>query len=88
MAKEKPVLPPTITDQIRIWELERDRISYNEGVLYNQFLSQSDFEILRDHAKERGVLIWSNPATRMMVVALDGHDDVRKFWKKRKQVKH
>ncbi len=26
-----PVLPPTITDQIRLWELERDRLQFTEG---------------------------------------------------------
>ncbi|MEQ2223054.1 General transcription factor IIH subunit 4 [Ilyodon furcidens] len=48
---QTPVLPPTITDQIRLWELERDRLQFTEGVLYNQFLSQADFEVLRDRAQ-------------------------------------
>ena len=34
-----------------MWELERDRFKFSEGVLYNQFLSQMDFELLRDYAK-------------------------------------
>ena len=45
------MIPPTITDQIRLWELERDRFKFNDGVLYSQFLSQGDFEMLRDYAK-------------------------------------
>lgn len=28
---QTPVLPPTITDQIRLWELERDRLRFTEG---------------------------------------------------------
>ena len=48
---QTPVIPPTITDQIRLWELERDRFKFNDGVLYSQFLSQSDFEMLRDYAR-------------------------------------
>ena len=48
---QTPVIPPTITDQVRLWELERDRLTFTEGVLYNQFLSQSHFELLRDYAK-------------------------------------
>ncbi|XP_063095318.1 general transcription factor IIH subunit 4 isoform X4 [Cavia porcellus] len=31
MLKQTPVLPPTITDQIRLWELERDRLRFTEG---------------------------------------------------------
>ena len=48
---QKPIIPPTVSDQIRLWELERDRFKFSEGVLYNQFLSQTDFELLRDYAK-------------------------------------
>ncbi len=31
-----PVIPPTISDQIRLWELERDRLDISEGN-YNIF---------------------------------------------------
>lgn len=30
-SQQTPVLPPTITDQIRLWELERDRLRFSEG---------------------------------------------------------
>lgn len=45
------MIPPAITDQIRLWELERNRFKFTDGVLYSQFLSQTDFELLRDYAK-------------------------------------
>ena len=48
--KNNPV-PPTIMDQIKLWEVERDRFIYKDGVLYSQFLSQGDFELLRNYAK-------------------------------------
>lgn len=86
MLKSTPVIPPTITDQIRLWELERDRFKFNDGVLYSQFLSQGDFELLRDYARDSGVLTWDNPSKRVMVVTRAGHDDVKKFWKRQKQV--
>lgn len=55
-----PVLPPTIVDQVKLWENERNRFIFSEGVLYSQFHSQTDFEVLRDHALSVGVLIWQN----------------------------
>ncbi|XP_026518056.1 general transcription factor IIH subunit 4-like, partial [Terrapene carolina triunguis] len=85
MLRQTPVLPPTITDQIRLWELERDRLRFSEGVLYNQFLSQVDFELLRNHARDLGVLVFENPAKRLMVVTPAGHSDVKRFWKRQKQ---
>ncbi|XP_049788283.1 general transcription factor IIH subunit 4 [Schistocerca cancellata] len=82
IAAGPPTLPPTIVDQIKLWENERNRFSYTEGVLYSQFLSQADYEVVRDHAQELGVLIWSSTARRTIIVTRVGHDDVKKFWKR------
>ncbi|XP_065331992.1 general transcription factor IIH subunit 4 [Cloeon dipterum] len=82
MLKEPPTLPLTIVDQIQLWENERERFTDSEGVLYNQFLSQSDYAVLRDHAKTLDVLIWSNDQRRTVVVTKEGHEEVRKFWKR------
>ncbi|XP_048514235.1 general transcription factor IIH subunit 4 isoform X2 [Athalia rosae] len=82
IAMGPPVLPPTIVDQIKLWENERNRFVFGEGVLYSQFLSQTDFEMLRDHALTTQVLIWQSDRKRTMVVTKAGHDDVKKFWKR------
>ncbi|XP_066921329.1 general transcription factor IIH subunit 4-like [Clytia hemisphaerica] len=84
MLSRTPIIPPTITDQIKLWEMERDRLRYTEGVLYNQFLAQSDFEMLRRYADENQHLLWANSQKRLMVVSKEGHDDVKRYWKKNK----
>ncbi|KAK2511175.1 Gtf2h4 [Columba livia] len=61
-----------------------DRLRFTEGVLYNQFLSPGDFALLRDHARALGVLLFENPARRLLVVTPGGHPDVRRFWKRQK----
>ncbi|ELK27922.1 General transcription factor IIH subunit 4 [Myotis davidii] len=81
---QTPVLPPTITDQIRLWELERDRLLFTEGVLYNQFLSQVDFDLLLARAWELGALVFENMAKQLMVVTPAGHREVKRFWKQQK----
>ncbi|XP_059607829.1 general transcription factor IIH subunit 4 [Phlebotomus argentipes] len=80
--RHRSCLPPTIVDQIKLWENERNRFVYTEGVVYNQFLSQADFITLRDYAQSISVLVWQNERTRTMVVTKSGHDDVKKFWKR------
>lgn len=80
--KQPSVLPPTVVDQIKLWENERNRFSFIEGVVYNQFLSEADFMTLRDYATSIEVLLWQNERTRTMVVTKNGHDDVKKFWKR------
>lgn len=80
--RSSSALPPTVVDQIRLWESERNRFSYGEGVVYNQFLSQADFTVLRDYARAQRVLTWESERARTMVVTRQGHDDVKRFWKR------
>uniref|UniRef100_T1IVL1 General transcription factor IIH subunit 4 n=1 Tax=Strigamia maritima TaxID=126957 RepID=T1IVL1_STRMM len=82
--KQTPVIPSVITDQIKLWELERDRFRFTDGVLYSQFLSQEDFECLRNYAQDLGVLVWESTPKRVMIVSRAGHDDVKRFWKRQK----
>ncbi|XP_033122552.1 general transcription factor IIH subunit 4-like [Anneissia japonica] len=84
MLSKTPVIPSVISDQIRLWELERDRINYADGVLYNQFLSNRDFELLRDYAKDLGVLVYENAVKRVIIVTPSGHDEVKRFWKRQR----
>ncbi|XP_072393866.1 general transcription factor IIH subunit 4 [Diabrotica undecimpunctata] len=81
-AEAKQPLPPTVVDQIKLWELERNRLTYNEGVLYSQFLSQADFNVLKEYTESNGVLIWCNKEKRTLVINKSAHDDVKKFWKR------
>ena len=74
LASPGPPVPPTVTDQIRythyitlscstvlprLWEKERDRFVFTEGVLYNQFLSHQDYETVKNYAEARGLVVWS-----------------------------
>jgi len=76
-------LPPTVSDQIRLWEQERDRFTFTEGVLYNQFLSHTDYETVKNYAEQQGCIVWSSDARRTLVVSQDGHNAVRRFWRQR-----
>ena len=48
-----------VSDNIQLWCAERDRLKFNEGTLYNQFLTQEDFEMLRDYAQDIGQCLTS-----------------------------
>lgn len=64
------VIPSTIIDQIFLWEQERNRLSFTEGVLYSQFTSYPDYELLRKYAHV-SLFIW--PWLRF--VAVRSHND-------------
>ncbi|KAL3319228.1 General transcription factor IIH subunit 4 [Cichlidogyrus casuarinus] len=85
MKLKPPILPPTVVDQIKLWEMERDRFTFTEGCLYDQFARAIDFETVRDFAKSIDSLMWENEERRIVVVSKSGHDEVKKFWKQRSQ---
>jgi len=76
------VIPPTVVDQIALWEAERNRFTFTEGVLYNQFLSQADYETVRNFAESVNVCVLANSKQRVVVVTKEGHEPVKKFWKR------
>lgn len=71
------VLPPTVVDQIRLWQLERDRIKATTGFLFKDFSSLAEFEAPCRYAEEIGVLVWKSERRRMFFVTR--HEQVAAF---------
>jgi transcription initiation factor TFIIH subunit 4 len=53
-----PVLPPTVVDQIKLWQLENQRMTTTDGFLFKDFDSSDDFKKMLKYATEIGVLAW------------------------------
>ncbi|KAI6122238.1 transcription factor Tfb2-domain-containing protein [Pisolithus croceorrhizus] len=83
MRKNNPLLPVTVQDQIRLWELERNRLKSAEGFLYKDFASQADYEYVLAYAKQLGVVLWESPAKRSFFGTLEGHASIRGFIERR-----
>lgn len=83
MRKNNPLLPVTVQDQIRLWELERNRLKSAEGFLYKDFASQADYEYVLAYAKQLGVVLWESPAKRSFFGTLEGHANIRGFIERR-----
>ncbi|XP_069975843.1 general transcription factor IIH subunit 4 isoform X2 [Penaeus vannamei] len=82
MYKQNPVVPRTISDQIKMWEMERKKIKFSEGVLYKDFKSIQDFVLLMSYASTRDVLIYSDGNRQIMVVVEEGHPTINQFREK------
>lgn len=54
------VLPPTVVDQIRLWQLERDRMKATQGWLLKEFSSASEYQDIAKYAEALGVLAWKS----------------------------
>ena len=42
--------PPTVIDQLRLWEMETGKMKFQEGVLYSNFMSHAQFQFLSEFA--------------------------------------
>jgi len=83
MRKNRPLLPVTVQDQIRLWELERNRIKTQEGFLYTAFASQADYEFVLNYARQLDVVLWENTAKRCFFGSVEGHANIRGFIERR-----
>jgi len=79
MAKNQPVLPPTVVDQIRLWQLEGDRMKATPGFLFKEFNTQGDYEAACRYAEEIGVLVWKHDIRRMFFVTR--HEQVAAYFR-------
>ncbi|KAJ5747992.1 uncharacterized protein N7511_009688 [Penicillium nucicola] len=76
------VLPPTVTDQIRLWQLERDRLRATAGFLFKDFTSLAEYSAPCQYAAEIGVLVWKSEKKRMFFVTR--HEQVAAFLRSQK----
>ncbi|KAF1778291.1 Transcription factor TFIIH subunit p52/Tfb2 [Phytophthora cactorum] len=79
MRHNTPVIPENIADQIYLWERERNRVQFLEGILFDGFNTKEDYESVRDYAKSLKVLTWSDPIHFRLSIATAGVDDVRHY---------
>ncbi|TVY52107.1 General transcription and DNA repair factor IIH subunit TFB2 [Lachnellula cervina] len=64
-----PVLPPTVVDQIRLWQIENERMKATSGFLFKEFENQKEYDACAKYADEVGVLAWKSDTKRMFFVS-------------------
>jgi transcription initiation factor TFIIH subunit 4 len=82
MRKKLPVLPPTVVDQIRLWQIENERMKATPGFLFKDFATLAEYEGVVKYADEIGVLVWKSDAKRSFFVTR--HEQLRDYIKSRK----
>ncbi|KAF2997606.1 RNA polymerase II transcription factor B 52 kDa subunit [Curvularia kusanoi] len=68
MQKNKTFIPPTVMDQIRLWEYEGERVETENGYLMREFNSQAEYNDVKKYADSCGVLRWSNDEKRLFFI--------------------
>ncbi|KAM0322535.1 hypothetical protein ACHAQA_009382 [Verticillium albo-atrum] len=82
-ADGKPVLPPTVVDQIRLWQLENERMKTTSGFLFRDFDDDAEYRDMARFADEIGVLAWRSDRKRMFFASK--HEQIRDYLKLRKK---
>ena len=81
VAKNNPVLPPTVVDQIRLWQIEGERMKATPGFLFKEFGSKAEYDATVAYAEEVGVLVWRNDAKGLFFATR--HEQIAAFLKAR-----
>ena len=81
------ILPPTVVDQIKLWQLELDRIASYDGYLFTDFESYQEYQVLSTYSQDIGVLLWKDDKKRRFFVSKEGNSQVIDFVKRRSKKK-
>jgi len=79
MLANSPVIPENIADQLYLWERERNRIQFFEGVLFDAFNTPEDFAQVVSYARDLQVLLWSDQIHCKLAISSAGAENVRNF---------
>ncbi|KZV53813.1 phytoene synthase, chloroplastic-like [Dorcoceras hygrometricum] len=85
VAQRIPSVPENVTDQIRLWESDLNRVEMTPAHLYDEFPSQDVYETACDFAREYGGLLWENSKKMRLVVKADIFAEMKEFLRRQKQ---
>lgn len=76
---KKGVIPSNVSDEIRLWEAEQDRVQMVTGILLSDFNTDASFDRVLSFANDRGAVAWSNSQSRQLFVDPENYDDIKQF---------
>ena len=68
MQKNAYFIPPTVSDQISLWQQEGERVTTTNGFLMKDFSGENEYRDLVGYADSLGVLVWRNDAKRVFFI--------------------
>ncbi|CAN0910713.1 General transcription and DNA repair factor IIH subunit TFB2 [Linum grandiflorum] len=85
VAQKLPTVPENVTDQIRLWETDLNRVETTLAYYYDDFLSMDVFDAACDLARQWSGLLWEDSDKMRLVVKAEIHQDMRDFLRGQKQ---
>ncbi|CAM8898814.1 unnamed protein product [Rhodiola kirilowii] len=78
VADRVPSVPENVSDQIRLWESDMNRVEMTHSVLYDEFPSRELFESSCDFAREWNGLLYEDAKAMRLVVKAEIHEQMKK----------
>lgn len=72
-------IPSNVSDEIRLWEAEQDRVKTEPGSLLTDFTTAENYNRVLEYANDIGAVIWKNTSKGQLVVSADGYESVKAF---------
>jgi transcription initiation factor TFIIH subunit 4 len=82
-ANNKPILPPVVVDQIRLWQLDTERMAATSGFLFKDFDDYKEYMEICNFADDIGVVNWRNDRKGMFFASKV--DQIKDFMRTRKK---
>ncbi|XP_058186114.1 general transcription and DNA repair factor IIH subunit TFB2-like isoform X3 [Rhododendron vialii] len=79
VAERIPSVPENVTDQIRLWESDMNRVEMTPASLFDEFPSRDVFEAACDFAREYGGVLWEDSKKMRLVVKAEILGQIREF---------
>ncbi|XP_051219942.1 general transcription and DNA repair factor IIH subunit TFB2 [Lolium perenne] len=79
-----PIVPENVTDQIRLWENDRNRVEMVLSHAYEDFPSKDMFEQCCDYARDNGFLLWEDAKKMRLIVRGEFHEEMRVFLRRQR----
>ncbi|CAK9152518.1 unnamed protein product [Ilex paraguariensis] len=85
VAERVPSVPENVTDQIRLWESDLNRIEMTAAHLYDEFPSREVFEAACDFAQEYGGQLWMDSKSMRVIVKAEILTNMKDFLRRQQQ---
>ena len=86
VAGNVPIVPSVVSDQIRLWQRELQRLTRAKGVMYSNFETPALYRKTLDFARSVGADLLHDDAERWLVGRTEAHDQLKAEIRRLKQL--
>ena len=83
VANKDPVIPSNITDQLLIWEMEKERVRLDEAIIIDfgamGCITNEVFNKVYTYGRRLDAILWIDPTNLLMAVKPTGYADIESY---------